>query len=65
MHSSLSVNPKFQIILSPTFPLGNQKFVFYVCESISVLEMSPLFLDSMHKWYDICLSLYDLVHLIW
>ena len=33
------VNPKPLIYpsLSPTFPFGNHKFVFYVCESISVL----------------------------
>ena len=33
-----SANPKLLIYPSPThFPLSNHKFVFYVCESVSVL----------------------------
>ena len=38
----------------PHFPFGNHKFVFEVCESISVLWISSfvsLFLDSTCKWY--------------
>ena len=34
---SVSINPKFQIYPSPPFPFGNHKFVFHVCEAISVL----------------------------
>ena len=30
------INPKL-LIYSPPFPFGNHKFVFYICESISVL----------------------------
>ena len=34
----VSINPKLLIYPSlPTFPFDNHKFVFYVCESISVL----------------------------
>ena len=31
------VTPKFLIYSPTTFPFGNHKFVFYVCESVSVL----------------------------
>ena len=49
--------------LSPTppFPFGNWKFVFYVCESVSVLEISSFvsisFLKMPHISYIIFLSL--------
>ena len=33
----VSINPKFLIYPSPPSPFGNHKFVFYACESISVL----------------------------
>ena len=33
----VSDNPVFLTYPSPTFPFGNYKFVFSVCESISVL----------------------------
>ena len=36
----------------PSLPPGNHKFVFYICNSISVLQISsfvPLFLDSTYK----------------
>ena len=36
----MSVNHKLLIYPSPPFPFGNQKFVFYVYESISVLLIS-------------------------
>lgn len=32
----MSVNLILQIYLSPSFPFGNHKFVFYVCDSVSV-----------------------------
>ena len=31
------VNPELLIYLFPPFPFGNHKFVFFVCESVSVL----------------------------
>ena len=34
------INPKLLISPPPPFPIGNHKFVFYVCESLSVLEIS-------------------------
>ena len=33
----VSTYPKLLLYPSPTFPFGNHKFVFYVCQSISVL----------------------------
>ena len=50
----VSINPKFLIYTSRRFPFGNHKFVSYVCESISVLQISSFvsfFLDSTYKWY--------------
>ena len=32
--------PISQFIPLPTFPPGNSKFVFYICDSISVLSIS-------------------------
>ena len=29
--------PISQVIPPPPFPLGNHKFIFYICDSISVL----------------------------
>ena len=61
--------PNSRFIPPPTFPFGIRKFLFSVCESISVLEIRSFyhlfFLDSTYKWYDICLSLFDLLHLVW
>ena len=37
IYSSVYVNPRLLIYLSPTIPFGNHKFVFYACESISFL----------------------------
>ena len=34
------MNPKLLIYPSPPFPFGNHKFVFYDCDSLSVLEIS-------------------------
>ena len=37
------INPKLLIYPSPSpFLFGNHKFVFYVCKSVSVLQISPL-----------------------
>ena len=36
-HNYISVNPKISIYPSLGLTLGNHKFVFYICESISVL----------------------------
>ena len=36
-------NPKLLIDPSPTFPFGSHKFVFYVCEFISVLKICIIF----------------------
>ena len=33
----LYINPNFPIYPSPLFPIGNHMFIFYVCESTSVL----------------------------
>ena len=38
----------------PLLPPGNRRFVFYICDSISVLYISsfvPFFLDSTYKQY--------------
>ena len=46
------INPVFLIYSSP-FPFGSHRFVFYVCESVSVLYISSFVsfcLDSMYKW---------------
>ena len=59
----VSVNPKVLISLSPLFPFGNRMFVFYVCESITVLAISSLvsfFLDFTYKGYH-----FILVFLAW
>ena len=42
IQSCVSVNPKLLIYPSPhpPFPFSNHKFVFDVCESLSVLEIS-------------------------
>ena len=48
------VNPKLLIYLSPLFPFGNHKFVFYIYGSISVLYISlfvSFFLDSTYERY--------------
>ena len=40
--------------LPSPFPFGNHKFVFYVCESLSVLQINSFvsfFLDFTCKWY--------------
>jgi len=62
--SSEFANPKLLISLSPPFPLGNHKFVFYVCEFVSVLlicSFVSFFLDSTYEVsWDICLSLTSL-----
>ena len=45
--------PISQFIPPPLTP-GSHKFVFYICDSISVLKISsfaPFFLDSTHKQY--------------
>ena len=63
------VHPRLLIYPSlPHFPFGNHKFVFNICKSISVLQISSfvsfLFLKfRFHIWvisFDICLSLSDL-----
>ena len=62
--SSEFANPKLLIYLSPPFPSGNHKFVFYVCEFVSVLlicSFVSFFLDSTYEVScDICLSLTSL-----
>ena len=43
-----------QFIPLPPFPAGNHKFVFYICDSISVLYISSFvsfFLDLTYKSY--------------
>ena len=41
-HTHTHVNPNLPIYPSPSFPIGNHKFVFYICNSIfSVLKISP------------------------
>ena len=38
MYSSVYLlTPTPNLSFPPTFPFGNHKFIFYVCESISVL----------------------------
>ena len=50
-------------------PLGSHKSVFYVYESVSVLQINSFVsYFRFHIWvksYDICLSLSDLLHLVW
>ena len=48
-------------LLSPSPPACNHKFVFQVCECVSVLWISLLisfFKDSTYKWHYICPSLW-------
>ena len=43
-----------QFIPPPTLSPGKHKFVFYICDSTSVLKISsfvPFFLDYTYKWY--------------
>ena len=50
----------FHFIPSPS-PLGNQKYIFYICDSISALQISysaTLFQITYVILYDICLSLF-------
>ena len=44
IQSCVYIIPQFLIYPFPPgpFPFGNHKFVFYVCESLSVLQISPL-----------------------
>ena len=61
----LIVNCSF--IPPPAFHFGNHKFVFYVCESVSVLYISSFvsfFFKIPHRNDIICLSLFDLLHLV-
>ena len=47
-------NPNLPIYPSPSLPPGVHKFVFYICNSISVLQVSsfaPLVLDLTYKQY--------------
>ena len=48
---SMYVNPNLSIYPSPPLPPGNHKFVFYICGSISVLQMflCTIFLHSTCK----------------
>ena len=51
--------PIFQFIPLPSYLLISM-FVFYICDSISVLKISSfvppsLKKDSMYKWYYICI----------
>ena len=41
-YSNMHVNPNLPIYPSPPLPPGNHKFVFYICDSISVLQISFL-----------------------
>ena len=48
------------LICSPPFILDNHKFIFYICESVSVLWIIPLYClpDPTHtRCHDICLCL--------
>ena len=40
----------------PLLPPGNRKFIFYICNSISVLQISSIvpffFYDSTYKWFN-------------
>ena len=60
------INNKLLSYLSP-FPFGNLKFVFYVCGFICFVNkfICIFYLESTYKWYDVCLSLSDLLHLVW
>ena len=56
MYSSMYVNPNIPIYPSPPLPPGNHKFVFSICDSISVLQISfsvllicGIILDSTYK----------------
>ena len=42
--------PISQFIPPQPFPLGNPKFVFYICDSLSALQISSsIFPDSTYK----------------
>ena len=48
--------PSSQFIPPPPLPPGNHTFVFHICDSISVLQISSFvafFLDSTYKRYHI------------
>ena len=54
---------------APTFPLGVQTFVLYIC--VSFLPCKPVHLYHISRFHiyalihDICLSLSDLLHYVW
>ena len=50
------VNPNLPLYPSSFYLHHNHKFVFYICDSISVLQISsfvPFFLGSTHKYFQI------------
>ena len=63
--SCVYINNKLLIYLSP-FPFGNVKFVMSLRLICFVNKFLCIFyLEPMYKWYDVCLSLSDLPHLVW
>jgi len=62
IHSTVHLSiPVSQFIPLYRSPLGSYKFVFYICDSISALQISlhvPFFLDSTYKWYHIFVFLW-------
>ena len=60
-----SVNPKLLIYPSSLFPpTGNHKLLFYICESLFCKYYFVSFFKTSYKWYDTCLSLFDLLNMI-
>ena len=48
--------PIFQFISTPSLPAGNHKFVFYICNSVSVLYISSLYIM---KFFDLSFTQYQ------
>ena len=52
--------PVFQFIPTPSLPAGNHKFVFYICNSVSVLYIRSLYIM---KFFDLFLHSVS-IHLV-
>ena len=50
-----------------SLPLHFGNLVVYVCGFICFVNkfLCIFYLESTYKWYDVCLSLSDLLHLVW
>ena len=69
LNNNISVHPKCLVCPISTFSFGNHKFVFYICESVSVLKISSFVYfekpDATYKWYHMVFVFLCLCVLLW